>query len=141
MAGTFERPDATESKIPHVQCWDRSSLGVPSFFVIPGSGVQSNRIDSHGFRRYRLKVQVFNTGGAAGQITVRLYDIAFDRLFAWETVAIGPFLGSPIRFAINFGEGTGVLECFMGPWLVMGFFNTGAVGNFLIQSLELWQGA
>jgi len=100
----------------------------------PGVTRDSNVIELTGYRRYRLKV--VQSGGDTST-DVSILDIPFSRVIAnaWETVALGtPLVGA--RTVFNFGEGTAILQNFMGPFFVLRLKNNGATNAS--YEIELW---
>ena len=141
MAGLRELPQSPESNAPRTRVLDRPTLGITNGGMIVGQSRGSTVFNLVGFRHYRLKWRITSNIGGAPVVTVRLSDMAFDRLQAWETVIIFaiPF-GVNGANVINFGEGTGILEGFTGPFFQVVWTN-GGPGAIVLQEAELWAGS
>jgi len=128
------RPEAGTSTMPPCQMWDAVQLGM-SGAVNPAATQVSVPVDVAGYRRYRFKaVQLTGTGPTR----VRVLDVPFGRstALAFEIVILAAAMATGIRTVWNFGEGTAILQNFMGLWLVVDLQNNGPDGA--TYELELW---
>lgn len=141
MTGLRNTPDPKSARLPLCETWDAVGLGISiNLITIPTATRASNRIEITGYRRYRLKWRIDDQGHNADTVDVRLLDTAYNRLSVWENVLIAgiPF-GANGANVINFGEGTGILETFQGPFLLIAIRNMGAF-NMFIREVELYAG-
>jgi hypothetical protein len=103
--------------------------------LLAGATRVSNRIECTGMRRYRLKcIQLTGTGPSR----VRAFDLGYnpDPAVAWETVVLAAAQATGVRSVYNFGEGTAILTCFMGPYVAIDLQNNGP--DTATYDLELW---
>jgi len=138
----LERTDRPEASVALTQLWDANELGiVTGTLIIPNSARQSNRIPLVGFRRYRFKWRITDDGGGVSAMQLQLFDVPFSRVFSWQTVTLGPFpYGANGANVQNYGEGTAVLQSFLGTFHLIVLRNLGPA-NVRIQDCELWAGA
>ncbi len=120
-----------------LSCYDATQAGQVASL---GAGVTRDGafMDLIGYRRYRLKI-VQLTG--AGPTAVRALDKSFAALagVTWETAVLAAAQATGVRSVYNFGEGTAILQHFMGPFLQISLINNGA--DAATYELELWAGA
>lgn len=120
--------------MPLATCYDATQMGQVAT-LNPGVTRDGNFLDLVGYRRYRLKI-VQLTG--AGPTAVRALDKSFAALAGatWETAVLAAAQPTGVRSVYNFGDGTAILTCFMGPFLQISLINNGA--DAATYELELW---
>jgi hypothetical protein len=127
---TAVRPIHARSSAPQTGVWWGTDINFP---IGANTGVNvtrsSSQIEIAGYRRYRLKVRHSSTW----QWSVS--DRQLARFVDFETTVIGT--GGPGTHAYNFGEGTGLLECLSGGWIIVRGKNLGPSSG-AVQDLELW---
>lgn len=121
-------------RIPACSMFDAVQAG-QSASLNPGVTRDGNPMDFMGFRRYRLKI-VQLTG--AGPTAVNALDKSFAFLPAvtWETAVLAAAQATGVRSVYNFGEGTAILQNWMGPFLQISLTNNGV--DAATYELELW---
>lgn len=120
--------------VPACSILDASRLGQAALLGAGATRVSST-IECTGMRRYRLKI-VQLTG--AGPTAVNALDLPFGPAAAntWERAVLAAAMVTATRSVFNFGEGTAVMTCFMGPFLGIELVNNG--GNAATYEIELW---
>jgi len=122
------------SNVPLCAMLDGVGLG-HNASLAAGVTRQSSPIECTGMRRYRLKCLQL-TG--AGPSAVNAQDMPFGPAAAaiWQNAVLAAAQATATRSVYNFGEGTGVMECFMGPYLIISLTNNGI--DAATSELELW---
>ena len=127
-------PQDGKGTMPMCSLYDATQMG-QSASLAAGATRSGNFLALTGYRRYRLKI-VQLTG--AGPTAVRALDKSFAALAAatWETAVLAAAQATGVRSVYNFGEGTAILTCFMGPFLQISLINNGA--DAATYEIELW---